>query len=116
MLFAQGFYQETIVRACSLLRDEQHPSFAFSEALIFHQNPRFGRKTLEPNLITSKLVETSLSKEINGESSTVKTWLTYSSHHYLHDRHLIDELDSCKMSIKLLNSASKKIQQVLTND
>ncbi|KAF0561158.1 Serine/threonine-protein kinase SMG1 [Gigaspora margarita] len=149
-LFAQGLYQEAITRACSLLRDEQHPSFAFSETLIFRQNvllklakwlqhPEsqlnnetlsdlnliFGEyidsqgseeKNLEPSLINSKLVEACLSKAINGESSTPKAWLAYASYHYQHGRQIIDELSSCKLSIDLLNSASKKIQQVLTND
>ncbi|CAG8582777.1 10118_t:CDS:2, partial [Dentiscutata heterogama] len=150
MLFAQGLYQEAIVRACSLLRDEQYPSFAFSETLVFRQNVLLKlakwlqhpesqldsetssdlniifteyigsqdseEKNLEPNLINSKLVEACLFRAINGENPTAKAWFAYASYHYQYGRQIIDELGSCKFSINLLSSASKKIQQVLTND
>ncbi|CAG8681341.1 36376_t:CDS:2, partial [Racocetra persica] len=150
MLFAQGLYQEAIVRVCSLLRDEQHPSFAFSETLIFRQNvllklakwlqhtesqldgetlsdlnlilgkyigsQGLDEINLEPNLINSNLVEACLFSAINEESSTAKAWFAYASYHYQHGRQIVDELGSYKLSIDLLNTINRKIQQVLTND
>ena len=152
-MYAQGQYQEAIVRACSVFGEKEHNK---SIPTIFYDSQGFGQRIylkiakwlqITENVISNEtlseisglfgktvlkkttneaepindvesrsIVETCLSRAVEGESSYDKAWFSYATYHYQRGRQILEELGNGKTTINIITVSRHKIQETISND
>ncbi|GBC43817.2 serine/threonine-protein kinase SMG1 isoform X3 [Rhizophagus irregularis DAOM 181602=DAOM 197198] len=117
----QGFGQRIYLKIAKWLQNSENviSNETLSE-IHFLLNATITKETNETepiNYVESRsIVESCLSRAVEGDSSYDKAWFSYATYHYQRGRQILEEIGSNKTTINLITVPRNKIQELVTND